>query len=379
MKKLVIFTISLAIFIGYVVFMTTRNDSKYLESSSSLFDSKLCSDLPSRSELLLESKNKVIRYIGELESSCKSHVTSYGIINANIPNSIENAKIQSSNSAEEIFEFDKYDMKPYVIIDIPATWTQQDIQALAEGNFDNYIEEYFNNLANLGVSEDMLLGFIFIKEPNLPNWENKNISGAQFQTIYANMRTISSAYFPSTPTGIYLSASTYEETPINYNDLDLRPLESYTSGLQGNAETLILSGYPWIGKTGSESNVLFDANEYLPVSFIRETVDYLNPQDLVIYTGTFAAKYTSDEETIVKIPVETRKKTLDSLVDLINSLKFPNTKVHVVLNTSKPTNSDDTDWSYFGTPYTENSAHKDLLLYFLGLMHDKGIQVVFDF
>ena len=119
--------------------------------------------------------------------------------------------------------------------------------------------------------------------------------------------------------------------------------------------------------------------EYLPKTLIQELQALTNYTDLIIGTGTFAAMYSEVQDGKVIVPAEVRKEVLDATVTTIKQYGNKGYNVLVFLNASDERTTDGTDWSYFGTQYTESQLHQKVLLDFLRQLNKANIKVLINF
>lgn len=381
MKKMILITLIIAGFVVYTVWQTsTYKNSDEVEKLLTTLKSESCSNEPPRENIMLSSKLADIRRLGELEGLCNSRVTNVAYNLITVPNSSESAKVQAAKLAENILEYKEYDMKPVIFMELSTTWKNSDFNNLASGAYDKYLTEFFGELSNAGIKEEQIYGWVIAPRPNLPLWGKTFIDPVFFPKYYNAVSRVIKESYTKPKMGVYFSASTYEGSPIDWSERDYRSLAPYFKGINPeDVEIIGIEGYPWLPAINKEGSEIMAPAEYLPKTLVQELQALTNFKDLIIGTGTFAAMYSEVQDGKVIVPAEVRKEVLDSTVTTVKQYSNKGYNVLVFLNASDERTTDGTDWSYFGTQFTENQLHQKVLLDFLRQLNKANIKVLINF
>jgi hypothetical protein len=381
MKKMLFATVLLLVFVCFIVWRSVGISTKpQIDLTDVKTRGDKCGAGLSRNYIFLESRLDSVRKLGEVERMCESNVTDYLTIRVTIPNSIDSAKLQAKRLSDALMAFDEHHLKPLVFFEISPAWTSYDFENLAAGRYDTYLKQFTSDLADNGVRDEYVYGWIIIPRANLPYWNKKFIAPEEFKKYYVVLRDSLKEAFPTSDVGIYLNASTYEETPINWGERDYRSLTPYIANLPENSVDIIgIEGYPWISPVGGSGVTILTPTEYLPKFLVDELFVLQKPKKVIVGTNTFAAMYTEKKEQLVYMPIDVRQDLLDSSLRVAKALQRDGVEVTMLISSPTLVGYESTDWEYFGTTFNQDLRNNKVFLNFLKSLYSEKVGLIFGY
>lgn len=369
MKKILFLTIIWLFVVIYIVFRTVGDSqsNQQVETTLNAIKSTGCGSSPARSEGLSTSPNPSLRRLGELEQKCNTSATDSLMHFTIMPKDSKVAKELAQQMAQDLVEYSQHSITPIVIVEPDSDWGLVDFTEFNSGFWDSWIKDYFSELKNQGVTDEMMGVWVPFPEANLPFWNHQNTSPDDFSKAVNRYLGILRAEFPDTKTSILLNSATYETDDYNWADGEYRSLRPYVEDLDPELiDSFGLQGLPWMPPANESGQPIFDPNEYLNSQLAREAADIIGTKTIWFNTGSFAAKYTQDEEIKVIVPADIRKQMLEKVLQEALELKRQGYSVSINLFAEDKSNTPEaTDWSYWGSNYTQRIDHELALLDFL--------------
>lgn len=286
------------------------------DKNPSLFESDQFCSVKSRIPGLEQSEDPELQALYTIEEACQSFASNQMMFFTTMPNSIGNAQDLARSMSNKLREFSKYNIKPLVIIEPETQWGLIDFTEFGQGFYDPWIEEYFKSLKQLGVSDEIMGTWVPFPEANLPYWNRSNSTPKDFGIIVNKYLGALRKYFPAAKTSILLNSATYESDDFDWANGDYLSLVPYVEKIEpGLVDSFGLQGFPWVGVAGSNSRKILNPSEYLNFKLAVEAVEKMGVKKIWFNTGTFAAKYTNDPDSVIYIDANTRKQLLLGVID----------------------------------------------------------------
>lgn len=377
MKKL-IFILLIWCAIAAVAVVKTVQKQKISPEANKLIQSISgagCSSEPPRDELFMSSTEPSIRRLGEYEKKCSSAVTNTLMYFTIMPKDNNVAKELAKQTSETIILMNKNGLKPLVIIEPDTAWGLIDFKEFNDGFYDRWIETYFKELKSYGIKDEMMGTWIPFPEANLPYWNHQNTKPSDFSKAVNKYLGILREVFPKARTGIMLNSATYPTDDYNWADGEYLSLVPYLENIdKGLVDTFGLQGLPWMSSADTVSREIFEPAEFLNIEIAEEAAKTIGVKDIWFNTGTFASKYASEPDKKVIVPAHIRKEILEKISIQADKLQKKGFTVSVNIFAEDKTNTAEaTDWSYFGSNDTQNSAHEVAILNFIKDLYSKKI------
>jgi len=352
-----------------------RNLEYFIGSNdnAALFESDQYCSVKSRIPGLEQSKDPELLALYKFEEACQSFASDSMMFFTTMPNSIGNAQDLARSMSNKLREFSKYNVKPLVIIEPETQWGLIDFTEFGQGFYDPWIEEYFKSLLQLGITDEIMGTWVPFPEANLPYWNRSNSTPEDFGIIVNKYLTILRKYFPNTKTSILLNSATYESDDFDWANGDYLSLIPYVEKIEpGLIDSFGLQGFPWSGHQGSRSRNIMDPAEYLNYKLAVEAAEKLGVKKIWFNTGSFAAKYTNDPDSVIYIDANTRKGQLLSVIEEANKLVNLGYEVSVnIFAEDKSATQEATNWSY------HDSESSLVLIDFLNKAEQNNLNVSF--
>ncbi len=377
MKKLIGISLMFVAFSAFIVYQTTK--TTYIPADDSPEAAKIvsgCTNTPSRKELLLTSQLKEIRTLAEIDSVCNSLSVSDLSIRTYIPIDSLSAKNLPISLANTLIEFHKFGINPRVHFTLNQNLSKTQLDTLIKTGNKDILTTYFSTLQSLGIDETNIGTWIPYPEPNLPHWANTNIAGSDFSKLITSFDEVFSKSFPNTKYELLFSSSTYDTPTFSWSQGEYVPLDSYLQNLTAeHISSIGISGYPWLPKASQKRpESTLDAQEYITETILDRAYQITGVTSFTIYTGTFASKYTGDSEDAVIVPADIRYEIIDKTLAVLRKYKSKNYSVSVVLKVGNHSaDAEQTDWSYWGSDWTQNQAHKKAFINLMQNLHSLQI------
>ncbi len=316
-----------------------------------------------------------LKKLSQYQDICGSKVTNSMMVFTDMPKDAIIARENAKKLAETLKQFNKYGIKPTVIVEPISEWGLIDFQEFGTGFYDNWIFTYFNELKRQGVTDEMMGTWVPFPEANLPYWNHANAQPADFAGIVNRYLKILKQQFPAAEGSILLNSATYETDDFEWTNGEYVSLRQYVVGLDKNLiDSVGLQGFPWVSPKEATSNAVFNPSEFLNHSLIAEAADILGVKDIWLNTGTFGAKYTIDPENTVYISADKRKDLLNGILSEAFNLK--NLGYNVTINIFAQDKSllpEATDWSYLPNSFSRDEQAQVVFVEFASKANNNKI------
>lgn len=381
MKQFLAFFALLLVFFGYVAYSTVSNnlDSKRVGNLIENLEADACSSLPGRTEVLMRSDMSSIRRVGELDQACSSQTTTHLMYFTVMPKDNDVAKQLAQTIWTDLKEFDSYNITPIVVIEPTSDWGLIDFTEFNTGFWDVWINTFFSELKSRGVTDEQMGIWVPFPEANLPLWNHQNTSPRDYAKAVNRYLTILKKYFPDTETSILLNSTTYPTDDFEWSDGEYASLNPYVQDINKDlVDSFGLQGFPWMPPANRKGSPIFEPNEYLNLDIAVEAATTLGVKKIWFNTGSFASKYTQEPEKTVIVPAQVRKEIMEKTLKQLIKVKERGYEVSVnVFAEDKSQTAEATDWSYWGSTYTENNLHLQVILDFMKDAKKQNIDVWF--
>jgi hypothetical protein len=383
MKQLLIISLFLVLFTAYVAYRSNENTNSLKKPSTVIENTtdSSCSSSPARTEVLLTSTLKEVRNLSAFDQACNSESSKFLVIKTVMPTDDTSAKNLPIQVANTLLELNKYNIKPYVLVNISENTSPEVISELLKNGNQTNLETYFNTLKSLGVTSETIGTWIPYPEANLPTWNNSNLTPESYTYLVNSFITTINKTYPEAKIEVLLSSATYDTKDFSWAEGEYVPLDKYINALNlEKIDSIGISGYPWVAKaTVNESTELLDPYEYLSQNIIENIASARSIKKFTLYTGTFASKYGNTPEETIQIPVEIRKTILDRTINLVKLLKSKNYEITVILKSNNETSGvDKTDWSYWGSDWTSNKGHQATIVAFIKSLNSINVPLIIE-
>lgn len=380
MRKIIFLTFILSLFITYIVYRAVIQRGGTVETPlfvKALEEEWGCSDQPPRTSLLQESLIPGIQSLSEVEERCQSRVETRLMLFTNMPKDALIAREQAVKMAVILRELYEYRIEPLVVVEPDSEWGLIDFGEFNTGFYDAWIEAYFEELKAQGITDAMMGTWVPFPEANLPYWNHNNAQPEDFTKVVNRYLGVLKEYFPEAKGSVLLNSATYETDDWKWSSGEYVSLRPYLEGLNKDyIDSFGYQGLPWISPATEADKPIFEPAEFLNQHLAEEAADILGTNKIWFNTGTFAAKYTQDEEDRVLVPASLRKQILDGVLDQARVLRQHGYVVTINLfSEDKTVTPEATDWSYWESDYTANPAHEVAFLDFIREVRHSGFEL----
>ncbi|OQA04894.1 MAG: hypothetical protein BWY68_00071 [bacterium ADurb.Bin400] len=323
-----------------------------------------------------KSGDPAIKKLAEYQKACNSLATRNLTIYTDMPSDEPMARKSAIRMAERLREFDRYQLEPIVIVEPVSNWGLVDIRGFKEGKYNPWLEAYFEQLKNEGITDKQMGTWTPFPEANLPYWNHTNIPPADYAVLINQYLSIYKKHFPQAQGSILLSSATYENINFNWDEKAYKSLRLYVRDInKGLVDSFGLQGFPWAPPATSERPKIINASQFLNHSLASEAAETLGVTKIWLNTGSFSEKYTLDQESMVVVEPKQRRDTLNSIVAEALILKSRGFEVTVSLFAeNKSREAEATNWGYWEAETIGNSENTPLLIEFINQLNRKGIR-----
>jgi len=330
---------------------------------------------------LSQSSDPHLVQLAKYQNICDSQVTEQVMIFTDMPKDNNVAIEDAKKMADTLKEFDKYNIKPIVIIEPVTDWGLIDFSEFGSGFYDNWIYTYFYQLKKEGITDEMMGLWVPFPEANLPYWNHANATPADFSAIVNRYLKAMKYYFPNTKGGILLNSATYEVDDFEWANGEYVSLLQYVEGLDKNlVDSMGMQGFPWVPSKNREEGAVLDPQEFLNSELVSEAADKLETKEIWLNTGTFATKYTLDEELLSTVNVQKRVDILDGIIS--ESLELKKKGYDVTINIfaqDKSQVAEATNWSYLKESFGASLEDETAFIQFVNKLYKNNLQLaIFD-
>ena len=371
----------LILFVVYTVVKTVSEGTPtVVKESFSEIDQNRCGDAGDRIDQLLTSDHPSLRKLSEIENKCGSYATNQLMIFVTMPKDTQVAKKLASNLATQLKEFHTHGLKPIVIVEPSSEeWGLIDFSEFVSGFFNSWIEDFFIELKAEGITDEVMGTWVPFPEANLPYWNHQNSTPSEFAKAINNYAGILKKYYPKTDVSILLNSATYATDDYNWEEGEYTSLVQYVEGINKEyISSFGIQGFPWMPGASTPGKGILEPAEFLALPLAKEAADVLGTKNIWINTGTFVTKYAQTPEDKVIVPAEIRKDILNKIVD--EAVRLQKSGYNVTINIfaeDKSLTPEETDWSYWASEATGNTAHQVAFIQFLRDLYKNGIQTSF--
>lgn len=368
-----IFT-ALSVFAFLLVFqsMTDRNLASALQiykpntSDAALLSVGRCSSKEKISGLE-QAADPHLRKLYEYQSVCDSFVTDRMMIFTDMPKDNASAVASAKKMADTLKELSHFQVKPIVVVEPVSEWGLIDFREFGTGFYDKWIATYFATLKSEGVTDDMMGMWVPFPEANLPYWNHSNATPKDFSTVVNKYLTALKKDFPQAKGSVMLNSATYDNDDFNWESGEYASLVPYVSGIKkGLVDSFGIQGFSWAPPLGSAGIGVFDAREYLNARLAMEAADALGVKEIWFNSGSFASKYTLDENMTIGIDPGKRKDILNGILSEIGTAKIKGYSVWLNLFAEdKSRLAEATDWSYWNPALPSSNLHRAVFIDFM--------------
>jgi hypothetical protein len=318
-----------------------------------------------------------LRKLYEYQEVCNSFVVDRLMIFTTMPNSSISAHHMADDMANTLKEFNKYGVKPIVIIEPENAWGLVDFKEFNSGFYDDWIKDYFKDLKQQGITSEQMGMWVPFPEANIPTWNKDGATPAIFSDIVNKYAEILKSVYPNTKVSILLNSATYDNTDYDWEYGEYVSLLPYIKGIKpGLVDSFGLQGFPWIPTNGSTSQSLVDPSQYLNYKLAVEAAKSLNVHNIWINTGTFSEKYTGDKNKTAGLTYIQRKQILDETIDAVKELQSSGFNVSVNLfSENKSDTSEQTNWSYWSDYKNKNNLNATVFKDFVNKAYENNISL----
>lgn len=322
-----------------------------------------------------QSQDAHLIQLSKYQEICNSKVTDTIMIFTDMPKDNNVAIADAKKIAQTLKEFDKYKIKPIVIIEPVTDWGLIDFTEFGNGFYDNWIYTYFYNLKKEGITDEMMGLWVPFPEANLPYWNHAYTTPADFSLIVNKYLKAMKYYFPNAKGGILLNSATYETDDFEWANGEYVSLLQYVSGLDKNlVDSMGMQGFPWVPSKNREEGSVLDPQEFLNSELVAEAAEKLETKEIWLNTGTFATKYTLDEDLTSTVNVQKRVDILDGIISESLELKKKGYSVTInIFAQDKSQVAEATNWSYLKESFGAGQEDETAFIQFVNKLYKNGL------
>lgn len=312
---------------------------------------------------ITNSNSKYLKKLSDYQVLCGSKVADKQMLFTSMPNSQKAAQDLATRIVPELKAFADAGVTPLVIVEPTSEWGLIDFTEFGTGFYDPWITEYFAALKKQGITDEQMGIWVPFPEANLPYWNRKNATPRDFAGIVNRYLGIYKARFPKGKASILLNSATYESDDFDWARGEYLSLLPYVSDIKpGLVDSFGLQGFPWSPAKSQGGTGIFDSREFLNHELAVEAARKLGVKEIWYNTGTFAKKYTQDEDKLVIITAEKRKDISFGIVNEAEVTKQAGFSVWVnIFAEDKSRVAESTDWSYISLGSDHQRVFHDLI------------------
>ncbi len=327
-----------------------------------------------KSALTIDGYDSNLTKLEEYQSICNSFVTDKLMIFTGFPDP-DSAISDSTEMALKLKKFSSNKVTPIVVAEPYVGTGLLNYKTFLNGDYDIALDQYFSNLLELGVTDEMMGTWAPFPESNTPSWDNKDAEPEDFALAVNKYLSALQKYFPKAKGSVLLSAITYEPNDLDWANGDYLNLTPYLQNIDKNlVSSFGIQGFPWVSDATTKKRQIFRASEFIQPDLAISAAQELRTKDIWINTGSFSSKYTLDSKKTVQVSLNERKGILNGILEEVKKIQsYQLNEYRVSINLfaeDKSTNDEATDWSYF-----QNDDSKELFKEFLIKSEDLGIPV----
>lgn len=339
------------------------DEKKVVVQESEIVRDGRCSNQPA---LDLRPENDIqLNRLAVYQEVCRSLAVKRMMLFTDFPYDHKSSVESASLMAGKLKLFSQNGVEPLVVIEPAVGDKLMRYDDFLDGKYTRALDEYFRNLKEAGVTDEMMGTWVPFPESNTPNWANKNMEPKDFALSVNRYLGTMKKHFPQAKGSILLNAATYAPSDIEWNNGDYLSLSPYLEDIDTNlVDSFGIQGFPWVSRATSKRKEIFRAPEFLQNEIAIASAQQLRTKDIWINTGTFFAKYASDPKDRVEVSLNRRKAILNDILEVAENIReYQQNEYRVSINLFSEDKSDfneATDWSYF-----QDDDSKTLLAEFL--------------
>ncbi|HET7059883.1 MAG TPA: hypothetical protein VFH99_00995 [Candidatus Saccharimonadales bacterium] len=333
-----------------------------------------CSNRPAIKGLE-KAKDPQLRKLAEYQKLCHSAVTTHLMVFTQIPKDTTEAATMGKAMAGTLQEFNKFKVRPLIIVEPTADSTNLDWSQLQNGAYNTAIATYFQTIRSQGVIAQQTGVWVPLPEPNLPYWARGNTTPEDFAAIVNDYLSIAQQSFPGLEGSVMLNSATYSADDFDWANGEYVSLVPYVKNLNPLlVRSVGLQGFPWMPPANKGGAGIFDASEFLSYKLIKEAADTMKIKNVWFNTGTFSAKYTDDPTRQTYVNPERRTDVLNGIITQAQTLKKQGYHVSINLFSQDKSNaSEATNWSYFSDSNVTTSPASPVFANFAARLQNNDI------
>lgn len=313
--------------------------------------------------------------LAQYQRTCGSAATTELMIFTSFPANLALADSDAVTMANRLKTFAAAGVKPLVIVEPYAGDAAMSYKEYLAGKYDAAVDRYFQRLREAGITDAMLGTWVPFPESNTPAWNNKDTEPRDFALCVNRYLQAYKKQFPTAKASILLNATTYEPDDLEYNNGDYISLIPYLQDLDKSLVNSVgIQGFPFVSRATQARREIFKADEFLQPDLAIEAAKELRTRDIWFNTGTFAAKYTNNQQNRVVISANERKAILAGIVETAKNLQtYQQNEYRIAINLfseDKSGATEATDWAYF-----QSADHETIFRSFMASAADKDIPV----
>lgn len=311
----------------------------------------------------------------QYQDVCHSLAVSQLMIFTSFPHDDVSAEELALKDAAVLQAFSESGVKPIVIVEPYIASGPMSYRAYIDGGYDVAVDAYFRGLRSKGIDDEKMGMWVPFPESNTPSWDNKDTEPKDFAYAVNRYLRAMKTQFPNAKGSVLLNATTYEPTDLEYDNGDYISLIPYLQDIDRSLVGSVgIQGFPWVSRATQPRREIFRASEFLQPDYAVEAAKELRTRDIWFNTGSFASKYTNDEQQRVELTNSDRKAVLTGVLEELKKVQtIQQNEYRVMVNIfaeDKSAAQEATDWSYLG-----DSAAEMILREFLAEVSKAGIDI----
>lgn len=324
------------------------------------------------------SDDASLRRLGAYQDFCGSSVSDRMMVFVAFPTDPDSADALARGVSTVLSRFAAAGVTPVVLVEPTGTDGRPvRLADVADGDFDDALVIFFGKLSALGVTERELGIWIPYPEINTPAWDRNGFSETMFPGMVSDFFFLARRTFPDIRTGLLLNARSYDIGDTDWGDPRAGGFLPYLFGMEpGEAEVLVVQGFPWLPSSGGEAGAFLDPREFLVPDATVDAALRLGVSEVWVHTGTFGEAYAGTEGRVTLSPAE-RERTLRGIEDVLLGIRDrTGLKTTLSLFAKDKSGTDEAvDWSYDIAP----DGEEGFLRPFLRRVSESGIRImIFD-
>lgn len=324
-----------------------------------------------------ETNNRYLSKLNEYQIVCGSLVTNQLMIFNDMPKDAVGAQKRASEIASTLKLFKKYSIEPIVIIEPNTDWGLIDFEEFKNGFYDKWIDMFFLDLKQSGITDADMGTWVPFPEANLPYWNRSNSTPEDFAVNVSKFLGILKKYFPGAKGSILLSSATYSSDDFSWSNGEYLSLVPYVKDIKpGLVDSFGLQGFPWEPTAKSNSKPVLDPAEYLSPNLAIEAATALNVKSVWYNTGTFSAKYVDNPDNVIFVNPNIRKEILTKVLVQAKKIKDAGYTVSINLfSENKSYTAEATNWAYWDDYLDQANLNRNVFVDFVIQANADGIGI----